>query len=89
MIVSCERADLRPLPDAIEINGDTTRERRALGSPTVPRREVIDELWSAVRENRAPLHDGVWARATLEVCTAILDSARSGMDVALRRQSAG
>ena len=89
MIVSCERADLRPLPDAIEINGDTTRERRSIGSPAVPRREVIDELWSAVREDRAPLHDGVWARATLEVCTAILDSARSGVDVVLRRQSAG
>jgi len=89
LIVSCERADLRPLPDAIEINGDTTRERRSIGSPAVPRREVIDELWSAVREDRAPLHDGVWARATLEVCTAILDSARSGVDVVLRRQSAG
>ncbi len=57
-----------------------------LGSPAVPRREVIDELWSAVRENRAPLHDGVWARATLEICRAILESARTGVDVVLQRQ---
>ena len=83
VIVSCERADLRPLPDAIEIYGDATLERRPLAPPTVPRREVVDELWSAVREGRAPLHDGHWARATLQVCTALLESARRNTDVAL------
>ena len=32
------------------------------------------------------LHDGNWARATLEVCAALLESARTGGEVALQHQ---
>ena len=58
----------------------------ALPPPAVPRAEVIDELYDAVVDGRAPLHDGAWAMATLEVCLAMLRSAREGRDVALRHQ---
>jgi phthalate 4,5-cis-dihydrodiol dehydrogenase len=34
----------------------------------------------------APLHDGAWAMATLEVLLAILCSAREARDVALAHQ---
>ena len=47
---------------------------------------VIDELYEAVVEGRPPLHDGAWALASLEVCLAILRSAREGGDVMLRHQ---
>ena len=41
--------------------------------PTIPRVEVIDELYDAiVLRHGLPLHDGRWAMATLEVCLAIL-----------------
>ena len=83
LIVSCERGDLRPLPDALWLYGDTLRERRSLPPPTVPRAEVIDELHAAVRGGVPPLHDGAWSRATLAACLALLESARSGADVAL------
>jgi phthalate 4,5-cis-dihydrodiol dehydrogenase len=56
--------------------------------PSVPRAEVIDELYGAVVHNKPPLHDGAWAMATLEVCLAILQSAREGRDVALAHQVA-
>jgi phthalate 4,5-cis-dihydrodiol dehydrogenase len=49
----------------------------------VPRAEVIDELYEAVVDGRAPLHDGQWAMATLEVCLAMLRSSRERKDVAL------
>jgi phthalate 4,5-cis-dihydrodiol dehydrogenase len=49
----------------------------------VPRFEVIDELHAAVVKAAAPLHNGRWARATLEVCLALLQSAREQRDVEL------
>ena len=57
-----------------------------LPPPSVPRGEVIDELYGAVVRGIAPLHDGAWAMATLEACLAILRSAREGRDVALAHQ---
>jgi phthalate 4,5-cis-dihydrodiol dehydrogenase len=58
----------------------------ALPAPVVPRVEVIDELYSAVVYNKTPLHDGAWAKATLEVLLAILRSAREGSEVRLSHQ---
>ncbi|MEO6407188.1 MAG: Gfo/Idh/MocA family oxidoreductase [Burkholderiaceae bacterium] len=83
VIVACERGDVRPLPDAVWVYGDTERRRHALDAPTVPRFEVIDELVAAVRVGIAPLHDGAWARATLQICLAMLESARTQRDVEL------
>ena len=57
--------------------------------PRVPRVEVIDELYAAVVHGQPPLHDGRWGMATLEVCLAMLASAREGRDVALHDQVAG
>ncbi|SIT36672.1 putative 4,5-dihydroxyphthalate dehydrogenase [Paraburkholderia piptadeniae] len=82
VIVSCERADLRPLPDSIVVYGDR-RETLPLSRPAVPRAEVIDELYGAVVEGRPPLHDGEWAKGTLEICLAILKSSEAGADVLL------
>jgi len=82
-IVSCEKADLRPLPTGVMIYADGEKRLEALPAPAIPRAPVIDELYAAVVERRAPLHDGEWAMATLQVCLAILDSARSGEEVLL------
>jgi phthalate 4,5-cis-dihydrodiol dehydrogenase len=81
VLVSCERGDFRPMPDSVWVYGDEGKERIALDPPAVPRSEVIDELQSALRRGVAPLHDGRWARATLAVCLALLDSARQGRDI--------
>ncbi|AQH00747.1 4,5-dihydroxyphthalate dehydrogenase [Burkholderia sp. KK1] len=81
LIVSCERGDLRPMPDGIVIYGDERRERIELDAPVVPRAEVIDELVAAVHGSIAPLHDGAWARGTLEICLAMLRSSAEQRDV--------
>jgi phthalate 4,5-cis-dihydrodiol dehydrogenase len=73
VIVSCEKADLRPLPNGVMIYGDDERRLELLPSPAIPRAEVIDELYAAVVGGRAPLHDGAWAMATLQVCLAMLE----------------
>jgi phthalate 4,5-cis-dihydrodiol dehydrogenase len=89
IIVSCERADLRPLPNGVVIYQGGTARFDPLPLPSVPRSEVIDELYDAVVHGKPPLHDGPWGMATLEVCLAMLQSAREGRDVALRHQVAG
>ena len=88
IIVTCEKADLRPTPSGIEIFADDQRSFEALPPPSIPRSEVIDELYGAVIEGRAPLHSGEWARATTEVCLAILESSPAHNSQALHHQVA-
>lgn len=83
VIVCCERGDLRPVPDGVWVYGDQRREHRPLPPPALPRFEVIDEMHAAVTTGAPPLHDGAWARATLEACLALLRSARENRDVGL------
>lgn len=83
VVLSCDRADLRPVPDGVWVDSDDGREKVELPAPVVPRFEVIDELFAAVRQGEVPLHDGMWARATLAGCLALLDSARDNADVQL------
>jgi phthalate 4,5-cis-dihydrodiol dehydrogenase len=88
LLVSCERADLRAMPDGVMIYQNGTARLDVVPPPTVPRGEVIDELYQAVVNGIAPLHDGAWAMATLEAVLAILTSAREGRDVMLTHQVA-
>lgn len=88
LIVSCEKADLRPTPSGIEIFTDEQRSFEVLPPPSVPRSEVIDELHAAVMQGKPPLHSGEWARATTEVCLAILASAQNHASIPLHHQVA-
>jgi phthalate 4,5-cis-dihydrodiol dehydrogenase len=86
LLVSCERADLRALPSGVMIYQNGTARLDPVSPPSVPRPEVIDELYRAVVDGQAPLHGGAWAMATLEAVLAILRSAREGRDIALTHQ---
>jgi phthalate 4,5-cis-dihydrodiol dehydrogenase len=88
VVASCEHADLRLTPKGVLICRDTDMTFETLPPPRVPRVEVIDELYAAVVDGKAPLHDGRWGMATLEVCLAMLASARDGRDVVLHHQVA-
>jgi phthalate 4,5-cis-dihydrodiol dehydrogenase len=86
VVVCCEHGDLRPMPDGVMIYGDGERHLEPLPKPRVSRAEVIDELFAAVVSGRTPVHGGRWAMATLEVCLAMLQSAREQRDIALAHQ---
>ena len=88
VIVSCERADLRPTADGVIIHGDLETTFEPAPGPGVPRKGVVDELWGAVVEGRPALHSGEWGLANLEVCRAILRSSAEGRELELRRGSA-
>jgi phthalate 4,5-cis-dihydrodiol dehydrogenase len=85
IIVSCEKADLKPSTDGIMIYGQEgvleVPVPHSAGAPG--RAEVLDELYLAVRKGVAPRHDGDFGRATLEVCLAILESARTRREIEL------
>jgi len=85
-LISCEGGDLRPMPHGVMVYDAAGARLEPLPPPTVPRVEVIDALERAIASGVPALHDGRWARATLEVCAALLESARTGVEVALHQQ---
>ena len=86
LLVSCDGADLRPGPLGIAIDTDDQQLFEALPAPLIPRIEVIDELFAAVAHSVPPLHSGLWARATTEVCQQILASARNNTECFMQHQ---
>jgi phthalate 4,5-cis-dihydrodiol dehydrogenase len=84
VFVSCERGDIRPMPTGIVVHGELESRVERWAPPAIPRREVLDELIAAVRGSQPPLHDARWGRDTLEVCLAMLASAREDREVRLR-----
>jgi len=86
LLVSCEHADLRALPNGVMVYQNGSAQLDPLPMPKIPRVEVIDELYDAVVMGQPTLHDGAWAMATLEVLLAILQSSREKSDVRLSHQ---
>lgn len=86
LIVSLDGADLRPMPGGIAVFADGEHHIEPLQAPALPRSEVMDELHAAVIDGKPPLHSGEWARATTEVCLAILESARMRGEITPRLQ---
>ena len=86
VIVSCEAADLRLTPEGVWLYADDEREFLAVDPPTIPRVEVMDELYAAVVRGVPPVHSGAWGLASLEVALGLLESARTGDEVDMKRQ---
>ena len=84
--VSGERGDLRLTPRGVEIHDDQGTRFIEVPVGHVPRVEVIDELVRVAREGASALHNGAWSRATMEVCLAVLASAREGRAIMLNHQ---
>jgi phthalate 4,5-cis-dihydrodiol dehydrogenase len=87
-IVSCERGDIRQSPDGLIVHTAGGRRDIALPLDRSPRDLVLAEFHDAITGVTAPLHDGRWGLATLEVCVAALASSRSGREVSLKHQVA-
>jgi phthalate 4,5-cis-dihydrodiol dehydrogenase len=88
-IVTCSDADLRLVSDGVACYS-THGYRLVQPEPwrgIAGRGAVIDELYFAVHEGRPIVHDGRWAKATIEVCLGILESAREHREVILRQQT--
>jgi phthalate 4,5-cis-dihydrodiol dehydrogenase len=85
VIVSCDSADLRLLPDRVEIHADADCRIEMPPPPDLPRRAVLDTFHAAIH-GASVVQSGAWGMATLEVCLAILQSGREGREITLAHQ---
>jgi phthalate 4,5-cis-dihydrodiol dehydrogenase len=91
-LVSCERGDLRQSPTGLYVyTADGRKETQCHAYPGKGRASVTGALLSlreAMTGQRKIYPDGRWAKATLEVCLAILKSDQEKRDVRLHHQVA-
>jgi phthalate 4,5-cis-dihydrodiol dehydrogenase len=82
LIVSCDNADLRPMPDGIAVYEN--RRMRTLPIAIPSRSSVEGMLWELRRwlsDATPPRFDGAWARDTQCVCAALRQSRDDDADV--------
>lgn len=82
ILASCEKADLKVLPNGIEIYSDTDREFRQIEPPLFARAAVVDEFAAAISGEAQPVHDAAWGLQTMACCVAIAQSGQTGHEIA-------
>jgi phthalate 4,5-cis-dihydrodiol dehydrogenase len=85
-LVSCEHGDIRQTPDGLFIYGEDEKREIALPTGSRGREAEIEELYNAVVHHRPVFHDGRWGEATLEVCLAMIESAKERKEIFLSHQ---
>jgi len=87
VLISMDSADLRLTANGVHVYADETEKLIPAPAMIHPRTPVVDALVQAVRHGKHPLQDLAWGMASLEICHAILASAKSGEPVSLLYQS--
>ena len=84
-LVSCERGDIRQSPDGLLVYSERGCEAIALANDRSPRDRVIEEFADVIA-GKPVTHTGRWGLANLEVCTAAIESSRTGQEIELVHQ---
>lgn len=87
-LVSCEKGDIRQSPTGLIVYGEEQVEEIAISNGENGRDMVVKEFYEGVALNKPILHDGRWGLANLEVCLAVLESARTRKEIELAHQVA-
>jgi phthalate 4,5-cis-dihydrodiol dehydrogenase len=85
-LVSCERGDIRQSPQGLWVYSETGKREIPVALDCSPRERVLAEFHDAITGRAAPLHDGRWGLANLEVCMAAISSSQAGAEVQLLEQ---
>ena len=85
-IVSCQKGDIRQSENGLYIYGEDEKNEISLPTDETGRDAVVGELYEAAVNGRQPVHNGRWGMANLEVCLAVLESARERKEVYLFHQ---
>jgi len=85
-VVTCEKGDIRQSPDGLLIYDDNGKREVSLPVGRRGREAEVEELYQAIVNNKPVFHDGRWGEATLEVCLAILESAKERKEIVLSHQ---
>jgi phthalate 4,5-cis-dihydrodiol dehydrogenase len=89
-IASLDRADIRQSKQGLYLHSDAGKQDfdvlagREMG--VSQRRAELEELYDSVVLGKPLWHDGRWGMATLEVCLAIMESARQRKEIMLQHQ---
>jgi phthalate 4,5-cis-dihydrodiol dehydrogenase len=86
LLVSCERGVVHQSPAGLYVHADGGREELAVPDGVGGAAGLL-ELGDAIRENRPASPDVAWAKGTLEICLAILESSRQDREILLEHQS--
>jgi phthalate 4,5-cis-dihydrodiol dehydrogenase len=84
-LVSCERGDIRQSPDGLLAYSENGSQEITLAKDKSPRDLVLEEFARAIA-GKPTTHTGRWGLANLEVCTAAIESSRTGREIALTHQ---
>ncbi|MFM9967415.1 MAG: Gfo/Idh/MocA family protein [Burkholderiales bacterium] len=86
VIVSCAHGDMRPSADGVMVYADDGAREIPIdiGAGLAGRDQLLDELCNAVFKGIAPVHNGRFARGTVETALAILRSSRERREVRLK-----
>lgn len=85
-VISCERGAIRQSPEGLVLYDEAGTRQVEVDRTVRGRAAELKELHAAIVEDRPVFHDGRWGRATLEVCFAMLESAREDREVSLKQQ---
>jgi phthalate 4,5-cis-dihydrodiol dehydrogenase len=85
-LVSCERGDIRQSPTGLLVYDGTRPTEIDLSRSGTPRDAVLQEFHNAITTTGRTIHVGRWGLATLEVCLAAVESARTHREVRLSEQ---
>ena len=87
LVASCEGGDIRQSQYGLFIHSDEgTKDVPLLGGGGPSRRGELEELYNAVLLDKPIRHTGPWGMATLEVCLAVMQSARERREIVLSHQ---
>lgn len=86
VLVSCENATIRQSPKGLLIYGKNGPQEMPIDHALRGRLAELNEIYQGIVENRPLQHDGAWGMATLEVCFAILESAKTGQEITMHHQ---
>ena len=87
-VASCDEADFVTHPEGFAIYGDQERlltrpESRPAGTGKAI---ALDELCDGISDPSLALHNGIWGMRNLEVCLAVLESAKNGCEIEVQRR---
>jgi phthalate 4,5-cis-dihydrodiol dehydrogenase len=86
VIATCELGEVRQSRGGLYVYDDFGRHDEPVDGGASMRHNEVAELRDAIAGTRAPLHDGRWGKATIEVLVALLESARTHREVTLKHQ---
>ena len=84
IVISCEKADLRPTAKGIHVYSDDGYEFIPLPLEGSPRAEVVAELYALVRHGMSPVHSARRGYVNVALCEGIYESFRSKQRVEIR-----